>query len=301
MTFTTLNSCTSERSRELTAALEEYPFRNRFNPSLARHGGRTFVAFRALEGDGGPPFRAYMAIVEGAKVLSIVDLTEHCAGYGVAPVADPKLFVHDRELWVTFNTGYSAHQNDLYVQRLTPVPGKPLRCLLEKRRPVEKNWAFFERRGALHGLYSLSPPTCIVEEDRDEGAGWVRFVRVGSGRGREGDGVGDQVSIGTPLAMVGEQAYLIAHQKIHVGKWRAYLGRLARLDLAEPQPSIELSERRLFHTYRALLGPRRRFNPNMLSCTYFAGLIVDGANALLSYGINDTNWAIRETTLEALW
>ena len=62
-----------------------------------------------------------------------------------------------------------------------------------------------------------------------------------------------------------------------------------------------LRKRRLIHSFRASLPPRRRHNPNLISATYFAGITPYEGDLLLGYGINDLAFSMVQVQEEQLW
>lgn len=297
----TLHSLKSARSERISTALSRSNHSNCFNPSILFLHDQTFISFRAFGSSGKLPFRGYLARTDGRELLHLVDLTHHAQQEGIGLVADPKLFQYQGDVWVTFNTGYSKQGNDVYIQQVTPELGRPLKCEFRGRSLIEKNWAFFERKGSLCALYSLAPLRVLQEVFHDESERRVVFECRSRDENETITAVPHNLTIGTQVSILEDQAFLIGHEKLYLGPWRTYLGRLVKLDLENDGIKTSVSRRRLVHSYRSLLGSRRKYNPRLLSCTYFSGLQIDGDSAIVSYGINDVDWAIRELKLELLW
>jgi len=287
----------------LRRAAADLGHQNVFNVSVLIHQGQVHVAYRALPRGAAKPFHAFYAVADLAQPDSwrITSLTEHAAAYAVAPTADPKLFVLGAEVYVTFNTGYSAVQNEIYLLRVAPELTAPQKCVLPiGRQRVEKNWAFFARSdGRLAAIYQLAPFTVLTLTAGDLHSGDELVFELqgqGSGPGVEG------LTIGTGLLVLEDRMLLVAHEKIRLGPKRAYVGRLVEIrDAESAAPRVRVSSRRLIHSFRASLPPRRRHNPNLISATYFAGITPYEGDLLLGYGINDLAFSMVQVQEEQLW
>ena len=108
------------------------------------------------------------------------------------------------------------------------------------------------------------------------------------------------LTIGSQLAEYGGAHYLVAHEKWRVASWRAYLVRWVKLRDLTTEPQIEVSPRRLCFSRRALLGQFPKHNRNLLSCTYFSRLQVEGGFAVLGFGINDVRFGFCEIRMDEL-
>lgn len=289
----------SRRLRELVSGFRGAEV---FNPSFLDWNGHWLVTFRyrdrelassqaaLLQGDmaGGPSRRS--------------NLSEHVARFGIAPLADPKLFRLGDEAWVTFNDGYSDAQNNVYLMRVAPELGPPLLCQLEGRQRVEKNWAFMLDGARLRALYSVDPVRFIsapwpppqgssaVAFEHDVAAPNEHDARKRNGRA---------LSIGTQLASDGESTWLVAHEKWYFRGKRLYLGRATRLDSQRPS-ALSCSPRRLSHSLTSLIGARHKPNPRLISCTYFSGIVVRDGHAILGYGINDVAFHFAEVPVRLI-
>jgi len=276
---------------------------NVFNPSLARFGGRWHVAFRAESHPGEKPFRALYAHGSADEFASPLDLSATLAGQGLPRVADPKLVALGERLYLTFNTGHLAGaSNALYLMQVWPTLAVPQRCEVDARQTVEKNWAFYlDHDNKLSVIYSLSPLVRLRHVGGTLGSNDVLiFERVSS---NESAGAG--LSIGTQLTFAtARTAYLVAHEKPGALGKRGYVGRLVQLNFDDRgDAKLSLSKTRLIHSYRKLLPPATRHNPNLLWAVYFAGAVLDSDNATmsLSYGINDLEFGFARVPLAKLW
>lgn len=287
----------------LRSAAARLGHRNVFNVSVLFHNDVVHVAYRALPRGGAKPFHAFYGVADPERPESwrITSLTEQAAAYGVAPTADPKLFALDTQTYATFNTGYSPVQNEIYLMRVAPRMTAPQKCVLARgRQRVEKNWAFFRRDdGPLAAIYQLSPYTELSLASGEVGAGGdLVFERNSAGSAPHADGL----TIGSAVVLDHDRMLLVAHEKIRVGPKRAYVGRMVEIRGAgSATPQVRVSSRRLIHSYRACLPPRRRHNPNLISATYFAGLTPYQGAWLVGYGINDMDFSLAKVEEEQLW
>ena len=215
--------------------------------------------------------------------------------WGIERVADPKLLTLDGQVHVTFNTGAYRHSpNALYLVQLTPQVGPPLRCELDGRQRVEKNWTFFRRRGELVALYGLRPLIYLRLATRSAD---VLVFEPESRSSLEGP-VDRGLTIGTQALDDGASLTLVAHEKRFWRGRRLYVGRAASLDAettgaggSQLPRRLSLGSRRLVHSLASTVPveANRRLNPRLLSATYFSSLRhdPDGEHVELGYGIND--------------
>ncbi|WP_456284718.1 hypothetical protein M1D46_06205 [Microbacterium sp. JZ70] len=203
---------------------------------------------------------------------------------GIEPVADPKLFSYRGAVWATFNTGYVASGNAVYVMQVFPEVGRPVRCEAPDRQIIEKNWGFFEGPdGELRAIYLLDPLTVLTfgvlcNEPASE-------VVVGSVVSRVRNESCAGLTIGTQPVEFDGSLMLIAHERVGVRRWRGYFGRVVRLDGQVSGATV--GRPRLIHDGPTMLGSRPRRNKHLWFATYFSGLeVIDGVPTV-TYGIND--------------
>jgi hypothetical protein len=289
-------------SERLNALLASMRLSGAFNPSFVRHSGCLYLVCRHLGPSGVPPFHATLITAEegqGApRALETVDLTKHVEAFGVKMLADPKLVVLGNNVWMTFNDGFSRTQNHLFLMRITPRPGPPRECLFEGRQVVEKNWAFLLAEGKLRALYSVDPVRVLQADTFDDDSSEISFREISTQTPNRGRSLG--LTIGTQISHDRGAGYLIAHEKWHIGRYRCYVGRLVRIRQSGDEYAVQFSRRRLCHSLFSLLGSRRKYNVNLLSCTYFSGLEVADDRALLGYGINDISTGFAQIKVDLI-
>lgn len=273
-----------------------------FNPSIVVRGSSTHIAFRGALRQGERPYRAFYGVDNGDGIVDIQDLTEFANRLGVRRVADPKLVELQDEVYVSWNTGWVASgENEIYLQRLTPSLSDPQRCVFDGRNRIEKNWAFFERGGDLQVLYSVAPLHILSlagKFGKDEDLVFRSTTRESVAK------VGQRFSIGTQLLRVDSNTFqLIIHDKLlRIRNHRAYVGRLAQLDLSG-KPKITFGTRALVHSWRSMLPQVRpnKGNPHLIFATYFSGISSVEGQLLLSYGVNDVDYGFAHADPASLW
>lgn len=136
---------------------------NWLNPSWIKFNGKTIMVYR-MEC---VPFctftkigicmmdENYEPIHETNKVLNLhCELKGHAPGYHVE---DPRLFIHDDELYLSYTDGYSMLQ-----AKVDPVTLQATESYYIKkpaRERIEKNWTFFSYNGSLYSVYQIHPHT----------------------------------------------------------------------------------------------------------------------------------------------
>ncbi len=269
------------------------PPRRSFNPSiqLGVDGRSDAVAVRVAGEGGSPPIALLRHYVDG-RLERERNLTDECRSFDIDRVADPKLLMLDDELWVTFNTGSQQSGNELFLWHVGAEGTRPLRCVLDGRARIEKNWQFFRRSGRLGAVYSIDP-LVLLESPRPprEGSELVFDVRTGTppsaSRTMRQRLARRSFSLGAPLLSAGPHTYrTIVHEKFHLAGKRLYVGRPAELSVGDA-PAMRLGRDRLAYSWAGLIGTHPRLNPNLVSCTYFSGISGDPARPVLSFGLND--------------
>lgn len=268
-----------------------------FNPSYRAHNDRQIIAFRGFFCGETTGVRAWlMSSGRLGEDVKLTDLTKYLANFDVAPVADPKLFQLGDALYITFNTGWSRTENKIYICQVAPALGKPIECLFDGRQDVEKNWAFYGSEEALFALYSLSNGL-ILKGCIDELRGVVEFKPFGRVCV---DNSAKSLSIGTQFLDVCGLKCFIAHRKISVLGKRLYFGVPAIFDEESLRVNLPFAGFYLVHSFRSLLGSRRKLNKNLLSCTYFSGIDSAGGKLVVSYGVNDDGYGFASFDLGEL-
>lgn len=259
-----------------------------FNPSYLRSGDTEYCAFRK-----------FCAVEKRVKALLLIwnrdreqqiDLSEYYFDRaGIHTVADPKLFLMEGVVHLTFNTGWEAkpNHNQIYLSTVEGFElGQLYKCSYNNRARIEKNWAFFKQDGNLKVLYSCNPLVVLEQKKALVDDGELVFqdhFKLSSTKTEE-------LTIGTQLARKGQTYFFVAHRKIRFKKKRLYLGYLCRFKPTQAGYDIVYGKKGLIHSLRSMWGSKTKLNKNLLSCTYFSGIDVVQDRLLLSYGINDLDY-----------
>lgn len=300
MTLTQISSWTTPRATALRDVVRTLGVAT-FNPSVRRIGDAMVMAARAADSATSPATSRVVVLDARSGHMrddDVLDLAALGASHGIRRVADPKLFTYRGGVWATFNTGYDARGNEVYVVPLFPESGPPIRMEIAGRQTIEKNWAFFEGdRGELWAIYGLEPLTVLsfgtIDAETGEARGEV-LVRVPNPSGAG-------LTIGTQPAMLDGAMVLIAHERVGISKFRGYLGRPVRISNAGGSWSADIGSHRLIHDLATLLGSWPRRNAHLWFATYFSGLDIAEGQVLLSYGVNDARAGVVEFDAGRLW
>lgn len=286
MGLLSLSRCETAASKSILAAAETLG-RHAFNPSVRAHGVDIVVAARVSDAATGP-VRASFATIGSSRTDPtpdrVQDLTRIGAVNGIEPVADPKLFSYRGAVWATFNTGYVASGNAIYIMQVFPEVGRPVRCEAPDRQIIEKNWGFFEGPdGELRAIYLLNPLTVlsfgVLSKESDTKVVVGRVVSRLPNESCAG------LTIGTQPVEFDGSLMLIAHERVGARRWRGYFGRVVRFDRRVGRGIV--GRPRLIHDRRTMLGTSPRRNKHLWFATYFSGLeLIDGVPTV-TYGIND--------------
>jgi predicted GH43/DUF377 family glycosyl hydrolase len=91
-----------------------------------------------------------------AGTSKLLDLYSNLSG--IAPgyhVEDPRLFIHNDELYISYTDGYTLGQAKIDTASLTASESFYLKKPAQKK--TEKNWTFFSHQGKLYSVYSINP------------------------------------------------------------------------------------------------------------------------------------------------
>jgi hypothetical protein len=288
---------------QLGQLLRDFRAYNCFNPSLIFFGELVIIAFRAFNATKTKPFHAYLLFFNKINYdVKVVNLSEQYCLHGIDNVADPKLTVLSDQVWITFNTGYSKKENNLFLAQVYPELNTPYLCKFAGRARVEKNWAFFIENGVLKAIYSICPVSILVEKRKDEINKTINFDSDYIEAIYPTQQEWKYLTIGTPAICKNNQLYLMAHERKYFLGRRLYMGVPVRIKKVNHQYIRIDSKKRFVHSYWSLLGSLKKHNKNLWSCTYFSGLqIKEDDKVILGYGINDQKYSFKEVSVDKLW
>ncbi|MCY4046351.1 MAG: hypothetical protein OXE99_14905 [Cellvibrionales bacterium] len=296
--ITTLQNQQSTFSQTISDAIAQQGIANSFNPSIGYFHDSIYVAFRGQAKGKGKPFDAFLLVIDRQASHQLINLSDKATAFGIEPVADPKLVTLNNELWMTFNTGWDEGNNKIYLWKIAPTLEKPLECLYKDRQAVEKNWGFFSENNQIMCLYDVSKGLILQATDQPLSDDTIEFTTLSQIRSNSQL---QSFTLGTQPLKINGAYYLIAHKKISLFKKRLYLGRLVSFTFNNQSiKKLEVSKRLLAHSFKSLFGSPIKHNKNLISCTYFSGMLNHEDSILLSYGINDVDFNIVELSKESL-
>lgn len=267
-----------------------------FNASYVEYRGIHYLALRVFDAET-ETILAFIFYWCNEKEINEIDLSLELKNrLGVFKVADPKLFIMDNNVWGSFNTGHVLDgNNELGIFELNKSKiTQSYICSYKKRSRIEKNWSFFSHNDEIYSLYNVNPFTILKGEINrnneiefkdyliDEKTSFVNY------------------SIGTPLLKSNNKYLFIGHYKIIRKGKMIYFGKPFTLVFNE-NPSLKIGNSFLFHSIKSLFGNKKKFNPKLLSCTYFSGIFKKNNKIYLGYGVNDITWNIATLIEKKLW
>ncbi|TXG38866.1 hypothetical protein [Seonamhaeicola maritimus] len=268
-----------------------------FNPSFVEHENINYLALRVYcEVEQAILAYVYCWYSDNERIYEINISEELEKELDIDKVADPKLFIMNNSVWGTFNTGYSKEQNKLGIFELCKAKLiSSYLCFYPSRIGIEKNWAFFYNENSIYALYGITPLTILKGEFLDNNK--VIFEKYFVDKKT----FFHNCSIGTPLLEFKNEYIFIAHRKIIRNRKRLYIGRPFTLYFGE-NTKLKASNLFLFHSLKSLFGSRKKFNDNLISCTYFSGIFNKNNNKIiLGYGINDLKWNLIALAKDKIW
>jgi hypothetical protein len=282
-----LKFCASAQNESLASSLHDVTramnIHNVFNPSFYCDDDLRIFSFRAIP-NGNDLLASFVSTEDGTGHRILTNLSiERYEELGGVRLIDPKVVNLNGDYYVTFNSGWNVEGNDIFIMKIFPSLGPPVKLIYGKRKKQERNWAFFSEGGEIYALYWINPLR-ILKLARSDERSW-EMVDYFSGPRRSGMPI--NLTLGTQVFKSGHRHYFVAHHKLAFLRKKVYVGKLCSLDFEHRR--VELGSRWLAHSPKSLLGSRIKHNSNLLSCTYFSGLQVVASTVHLGYGINDVD------------
>lgn len=286
--------CSDILPERLKGILSKYKYT--FNPSFVENNNARYLAVRVNEHES-DVIISLLFVWSNEDRVQIINLTEYFENHEDGlKVSDPKLFIMNGNLWGTFNSGYTENHNNSVVlfEIKDSNVGKYYFCDYAQRSYVEKNWAFYMDNDELYTLYSISP--LIVLKAKVFNGKRIAFEQYFLCENTKYS----SYSIGTPMVSVNNEFLFVAHKKVRWMGKRLYIGRPFIFTHAG---GGRVKARKLFliHSIAALFGSAKKFNANLISCTYFSGINFKENKIQLSYGINDVKLEIISIERNELW
>jgi hypothetical protein len=288
-------SCPALIPQATRSFLSTFPYV--FNPSIIDGNGGVYMAIRVFNEDTGG-IESLLFFWDSSESFQWMNLTNYFKEeIAIDKVADPKLFkLEDGSICGTFNTGYTERvSNSIFFFELDKTYVKSYyRCAYNKRERIEKNWAFYSHNNELCVLYSINPLR-ILKCSKSEKILECEEIHVSSLNTSFGN-----LSLGTPLLSVSEDEFIfIAHKKYFHKKKRLYTGKPMVFNAQNNTIATQSSQ--VIHSLSSLRGTEKKFNRNLISCTYFSGIMKMRENIIVTYGINDIAWNLVQLKYNALW
>lgn len=267
-----------------------------FNPSILKNEDRFYLAIRLFD-DEKKSIVAKLFMWRTSDDHQEIDLSGYFySKAGINKVADPKLFLLDGKTHLTFNDGYmEGGENSIVLASITEnVIDDYWRCAFKDRQRLEKNWAFFLKNDTLHVLYGLDPLKILKEVHSTGSMKQFEVIHVDEKTAYPNH------TIGTPLVHNGHSFLFMGHQKFYRKGKRVYMGKAFSLSISDDY-QLKMQKTKFIHSLRSLLGVKKKFNKNLISCTYFSGIYLEGNRAIIGYGINDTSLNIISLKQYKIW
>ena len=289
-----------------------------FNNALHRHEGGLVMAYRVVTPDG----RRHIATcrlhddwrVFSGSVQPFSDHLVYTAPSEAGPgrpdwVADPRFVTLQGRLYLHFNTGSNPTPNRIFLVEVDPVtlsPAGPAReiVLSGSRQDVEKNWMLFGHGDAVYVVYSFAP-LVILQADLTS----TDYVRCSTAFRHDWDSACYEDSYGqirggaTPVEMHG-RLHFICHSAFHANPESnagsepddiCYVAPLVLLDAAPPFAPLLHSSRPVLEAtaHEQAMPFEPRLDARCCESVYPVGAVADGADIIVSYGLNNRYAALR--------
>ena len=290
-----------------------------FNPALIADGHGGFVmAYRFVANSdlirriGVCRLDADLNVIKGSAV-GLSDLIEF-----VDPdvdersrewFADPRLFELQGKTWMVWNDGNRSEGNHQFMVELSieddlkPAGAAREITINDGRRKNEKNWAFFEVDGKVYVVYSITPHKILsVDMSSHERVVCQSEVSVDwNARYSEHFGA---LRGGAQPVRVGDKFVNLVHSSFNMPEGREYVAAVYEFSATFPfAPVRELSVPLNLGTPKAsenAPAAENKLNSTTSHVVYPTGLVISGEKVFISAGVNDSDLALIEGTVEDL-
>lgn len=273
-----------------------------YNPSLASAGEGFLLAYRSEPQDF---TRSELVLAELGADLQVLR-NQRLKVPGVDPahsLEDPRLFWFGGDLYIAFSIAHYGLEHgwktvQAYGRLVKRGKSWALPKVFQPRYGAndwsskEKNWTFFEAEGALRCIYDMGAAGfTVLELDGDEVVEEWRHAPLAWRWGRP--------SGGTPAVSWDGQLLTAFHSwERHGARQRLYHAGLLTFEAEAPHAPRAMSVRPLISAQEGWGAPEgERWAP---LCVFPGGLVVEGHDALISYGRNDLSCALGRFRIDGL-
>ena len=279
-------------------ALEKILFKYKytFNPSYIEHGALKYFAIRVYDKPS-DSILALLFIWDNEAAITSINISAYFkSNANLSKVSDPKLFILNNSVWGTFNNGHTEGKHN--VLAIFCIENLKIKqyffCKYKNRNKIEKNWSFYTKDNNIFALYSLTPLTVLKLTHFENHFAYFEDYYLDKAINLK------NYSIGTQLTKFKKNYLFIGHKKIVKKGKRRYFGKIF-LFCIDDEIKVKAGNKLLIHSFISLFGNKKKFNKNLISCTYFSGIHVIKSSAYLGYGINDVSWNTVTVKLKKLW
>lgn len=267
-----------------------------FNPSYIVYGALKYFAIRVYD-ELSESILALLFIWDNEESITSINLSKYFkSSTNLSKVSDPKLFILNDSVWGTFNNGHTEGNDNILgmFQIGNSKIEKHFFCKYQKRSKIEKNWSFYTVNKKIFALYSLMPLTILKLTHLESDSAFFEDYYIDKTINFK------NYSIGTQLTKFENDHFFIAHKKIIRKGKRLYLGKVFSLNV-DKEIKLKSGKRFLIHSFKSLFGDKKKFNKNLISCTYFSGIYSVKNLLYLCYGINDVKWNTVVIKIKKIW
>jgi hypothetical protein len=280
-----------------------------FNPGLTRSAdGGWILAYRVVVNDGRRRIgicrldRDFRVLPGSARALSDA-LTfrkpNDCPTVALEWFADPRLLRLQGKLFIYWNSGWHEPRNHQFLQELDERTLQPIGTAREllltssERRKLEKNWMPFESGGRVLVVYSVQPHRILTCDLAGAGDIACRHLAAVDWSTTDYPACHGGLRGGTPPQVVDGLLWSFSHS-VHDGTG-GYEYRAAAYAFSPEPPfapvRVPLSPLQL---HPAPLPARQfpRLNPAVGEVIYPCGACREGADWVVSWGLNDERCAV---------
>lgn len=290
-----------------------------FNPTMCKVAGGYALCYRVvqpnsderrlatclLDEDMRPVRGSAVALSDEIRFALAEDLDHRALTWH----ADPRYFVLDGRIYLSWNNGSAQPQNCQFLLEMDATGTRPAGLAREivavrDRRPIEKNWMFFETGGQTWCIYS-SFPHDVMSVDLDNPDYVICKPAFVTSAVSDYETLYGVVRGGAQPVSLGDHLLVLAHSSYKMSDGLRYYACMVYEILARPPFSITRCGMVPFTLPQTQGGDGAAFsfaklNPTVGGVVYPCGIVLEGDQALISYGVNDERAAVARLPLSAM-